>query len=445
MRPIDPQLQHEADNPTTSPSCSVDPVTVSEVKHHIKKLHNRRAPGICNITAEMLKAGGEAMFQWLTDVINAVWVNEVLPDDWRRGVILPFWKRKGDMHVCSNHRGITLLSIPGKLFSRILIDRARPAMYHHRRIHQSGFMPGRSTTDHLSSMRLLIEKAYEFRRGRDLYIAFIDLKAAFDSVDRKSIWATLRSISVPDKLVRLLERLHHQTKSSVKIDKAESTPFVITSGVRQGCTAAPDLFNCLLDHLMRRVTNRTHGILLNDYELKDLEFADDTVLFAPDLAGLTEALRIYVEEATKIGLQVNFSKTKIMAVSESTPPASITINNNTIEIVKDFIYLGSKVNTNGDLRQETLRRRALANDILRRLWKPLWRHRNISDRTKMRIYNACVLSVLLYGSETWPLSATHAKELAGFDNRAQRRVLGIRWQDRITNEEVRRRSLQPPL
>ena len=63
----------------------------------------------------------------------------------------------------------------------------------------------------------------------------------------------------------------------------------------------------------------------------------------------------------------------------------------------------------------------------------------------MCIYNACVLSVLLYGSETWPLSATEAKHLAGFDNRAQRRVLNIRWQDHVTNAEVRSRSGQPPL
>ena len=154
---------------------------------------------------------------------------------------------------------------------------------------------------------------------------------------------------------------------------------------------------------------------------------------------------MYVNEATKLGLNINYSKTKIMIVSESTPPQSIEINNHIVEVVDNFIYLGSKISRRGGIQHETSRRIALASDILRRLWRPLWKHRNIKIRTKMRIYNACVLSVLLYGSETWPLSASLARRLAGFETRAQRRVLGIRWQDRVTNEELRRRSLQPPL
>ena len=59
----------------------------------------------------MLKAGGESMIMWLTDIINHVWVRDSLPDDWRRDIILPFWKQKGDQYVCKKHRSITLLSI----------------------------------------------------------------------------------------------------------------------------------------------------------------------------------------------------------------------------------------------------------------------------------------------------------------------------------------------
>ena len=125
-----------------------------------------------------------AVVTWLTKIVNHVWPTEQIPADWRKGIILPFWKRKGDALTCSNHRGITLLSIPGKTFARVVINQAIPAMHHHRRPHQAGFMPGRSTTDHISAIRLLAEKAREFRKDRALFIAFIYLKAAFDSVDR---------------------------------------------------------------------------------------------------------------------------------------------------------------------------------------------------------------------------------------------------------------------
>ena len=184
---------------------------------------------------------------WLTNIFNHVWLTEQIPEDWRKGIILPFWKRKGDALTCSNHRGITLLSIPGKTFARVVINRAIPAMHHHRIPHQAGFMPGRPTTDHISAIRLLAEKAREFRKDRVLFIAFIDLKATFDSVDRDCLWHILHSIGIPPKIVRVLERMYTDTSSCVRINNPLSDWFTVPFVVRQGCVAAPDLFNCI-DH-----------------------------------------------------------------------------------------------------------------------------------------------------------------------------------------------------
>lgn len=186
----------------------------------------------------MLKAGGDNIILWLTEIINHVWVSESLPDDWRRGIILPFWKRKGDQLTCSNHRGITLLSIPIKLFTRILLTRALPATRSRRRQQQAGFMPNRSTTDHISALRLLIEKAREFRKDRHLFIAFIDLKAAFDTVDHGSLWNIMKSLGVPTKITMLFKQLYQDAQSCVRVSGRDSEWFPINSGVRQGCVAA---------------------------------------------------------------------------------------------------------------------------------------------------------------------------------------------------------------
>uniref|UniRef100_A0A8C5EH51 Uncharacterized protein n=1 Tax=Gouania willdenowi TaxID=441366 RepID=A0A8C5EH51_GOUWI len=88
-------------------------ITPKEVKAALRKLNNKK----------LLKFGGDCMFEWLTNIFNHVGGTERLPCEWTRGVILPFWKRKGDRLFCGNHRGITLLSIPGKLFTRILLTR----------------------------------------------------------------------------------------------------------------------------------------------------------------------------------------------------------------------------------------------------------------------------------------------------------------------------------
>ena len=137
-------------------------ITVAETKQALKKLKNNKAAGICSITAELHKSGGDSLAEWMTIIMNAVWVNKSLPHDWKRGIILPFWKNKGDKLVCSNHRGITLLSIPGKLNTRILLTRALPAIRSQRRIQQAGFIPNRSTTDHISATRFLIENPMNF-------------------------------------------------------------------------------------------------------------------------------------------------------------------------------------------------------------------------------------------------------------------------------------------
>ena len=139
------------------------------------------------------------MLQWLQLIINCVWISEKIPDDWRRGIILPFWKRKGDRLTCANHRGITLLSIPGKLLALILHRRSVSAIRSRRRIQQAGFMPGRSTIDQIFALRQIIEKCNE--HNRTLYIAFVDFNAAFDSIDRISLWDLIASLACPQNYV----------------------------------------------------------------------------------------------------------------------------------------------------------------------------------------------------------------------------------------------------
>ena len=392
----------------------------------------------------MLRAGGDNILRWLTQIINFVWVSESLPDDWRRGIILPFWKHKGDQLTCSNHRGITLLSIPGKLFTRILLTRALPATRSRRRQQQAGFMPNRSTTDHISALRLIMEKAREFRKDRHLYIAFIDLKAAFDTVDHGSLWNILKALGAPTKLITLFQQLYQGAESCVRVNGRDSEWFPINSGVWQGCVAAPELFNCVIDHLMLRTCERIPGVPLGNYILKDLEYADDTILFSETSDQLREALSVFDEESKKLGLKISWAKTKLMYIGIGPGPPSFLFDGTPVHFVPTFKYLGSTVSNTGDLKPEVDRRRAMAASVMQSLWRPLWRHRHISRETKLRVYNASVISVLLYGSETWPLNNTLAARLDGFDSRALRRIEGITWSQHVTNRALRTQTKQPP-
>ena len=113
----------------------------------------------------MLKAGGEAMIHGLHAVLTAVWQTGTIPPDWKRGLVVPIWKGKGDRQDCNNYRGITLLSVPGKVLAHLLMTRVRAHLLKFQRPEQSGFTPGKSTTDRILALRVLVERRLQFRQG----------------------------------------------------------------------------------------------------------------------------------------------------------------------------------------------------------------------------------------------------------------------------------------
>ena len=285
----------------------------SEIGNAVKRLKNNKAAGKCGLNSELLKYGGPAMLLFLHTLFSTIWQTEIIPEDWRKGVIIPLWKRKGSRSDCSNYRGITLLSVPGKLFSMVLLDRCRSIIRKTRRPEQAGFMSDRSTIEQIFTIRQIVEKTTEFRQKA--FIAFVDFRAAFDSVDRKALWWILGLTGLPEKYCRLLKALHHGTESCVQVNGWRSPFFQITIGVRQGCAVAPELFNVIIDYVMTKTTSRlSFGLKFGDHTITDVDFADDLAILSDSMEQLLEALRILREEAAKVGLHINWNKTKIIAI-----------------------------------------------------------------------------------------------------------------------------------
>ncbi|KAG7507653.1 hypothetical protein JOB18_040880 [Solea senegalensis] len=170
-------------------------------------------------------------------------------------------------------------------------------------------------------------------------IAIIDLsdKSAFDTVCHTSLGSILQALGAPPKIIALFELLYSNAQSCVRINGRDSDWFPISSGVRQGCVAAPDLFNCIIGHLMSRVCERVPGVSFGSYHLTDLGYADDTILLSIPYSQLSDALGIYNEEAEKIGLRVSWTNTKLTYVGDGPDPPQHC--NNIVEQVKNFVYL----------------------------------------------------------------------------------------------------------
>ena len=122
----------------------------------------------------------------------------------------------------------------------------------------------------------------------------------------------------------------------------------------------------------------------------------------------------------------------------------IILEGTPLEEVDSFCYLGSMADGKGGTEVDVKARIGKARAAFTQLGK-VWRARKISRKTKLRLFNACVKSVLLYGCETWKATATVIKKLQTFVNRCIRRILGVRWMDRVRNEDLWERANQVPM
>jgi len=177
----------------------------------------------------------------------------------------------------------------------------------HRRPQQSGFTAGRSTTDAILTLRLLSELHWEF--DRPLHVAYVDLKSAFDSVDRQALWKAFRGINMPQVLLKLTEDLHTGKTSQVSLGGLMSDSFSTSSGVHQGCILAPAIFCRATDWTMER-TAREAGAHVGNNLYSDLDYADDVMLMAERTETLRSAIAKFYQTAEDLGLTYRGRKLK---------------------------------------------------------------------------------------------------------------------------------------
>ena len=168
----------------------------------------------------------------------------------------------------------------------------------------------------------------------------------------------------------------------------------IGKGVRQGCTLSPCLFNFYAEYIMRKseLEEAQVGIKIAGRNINNLRYADDTTLMAEseELKGLLKKVK---EESEKVGLKLNIQKTKIMA---SGPITSWQIDGETVGTVSDFIFLGSKITTDGDCSHEIKRHLLLGRKVMTNL-DSIFKSRDTTLPTKAHLVKAMVFPVVMYG------------------------------------------------
>ena len=138
------------------------------------------------------------------------------------------------------------------------------------------------------------------------------------------------------------------------------------------------------------------------------------------------------EESEKVGLKLNIQKTKIMA---SSPITSWQINGETMETVRDFIFLGSKISADGDCSHEVKRRLLLGRKAMTNL-DSILKIRDITLLIKVRLVKAMVFPVVIYGCESWTINKAEHRRIVAFELWCWRRLLRVPWTARRSNQSV---------
>lgn len=417
---------------------NVEHPTLNEVRSVIKELKNGKAPGIDNITSELLTADSETSSKQIHKLLKTVWNDEKIPTDWTKGLIVKLPK-KGDLTNCGNWRGITLIPTTSKILGKIIVNRIAAEVNKHLREEQAGFREGRGTTEQIFILRNIIEQTVEW--NSNLYICFIDFEKAFDSVHQETLWKIIKHYGIPEKLIRLLKCMYINNECAVITSNGTSDWFKIKSGVKQGCNMSGFLFLIVIDWIMRKSTAENNtGIRWNfTTKLDDLDYADDIALLSSTREQLQRKFNNVSRYAQSTGLKINAAKTKVMRLNANTNQPVISTEQKEIEDVKSFTYLGAILTNTGGTNEDIRRRLGLARITYNKL-APIWNNNQISKRTKFRLFNSNVLSVLLYGSETWKMTKKDEHMVDTFLHKSLRRILKIYWPQRVSNEEVRERA-----
>ena len=283
-----------------------------EVKHAITELKGGKAAGADLLINELYICGQDILIPKLKCLFDAVFKSSFFPDIWKKGVIVPLYK-KGSVNDVDNYRGITLLSTLGKLFTRILNNRLNfwSDTYTIISDSQSGFRKSRSTVDNIFILQSLVDSS--LNSNNKLYVCFIDFKKAFDHVNRDCLWYKLIKSGVRGPIFNIIKNMYCDTTSRVRFNGELSDSFECKLGVRQGESLSPFLFNMFLNDIEVALHDGGfQGVNVGDVRLGSLLYADDLLLMASTRDDLQLGLDILHDYCSRWRLAINKEKTNIV-------------------------------------------------------------------------------------------------------------------------------------
>lgn len=417
------------------------PIMKEEVINVLKNVKPRKSPGPDEVPSELLKLLEDDGIDLLVDLLNTVYNTGNIPDEWLTSTFITLPK-KSNPRECSDYRTIALMSHTLKLFLKIIHKRISLKLENDISSSQFGFRQGLGTREALFGINTLVQRSLDV--NRDIYACYIDFTKAFDTVKHDKLISILKTKNIDGHDIRIIANLYWNQTAKIKVESEFSEEIQIMKGVRQGCILSPLLFNVYSEAVFEEaVLDRSMGIKINGKFVNNLRYADDTVILSGTIYHLQCALDKINNVCLKYGLNMNEKKTKLMIITKDPNNArhintKLILNNNNIERVYSYKYLGTWISSDGDMTKEIKCRVEIARAAFCKMRKT-FSNRDLSLELRIRMLKCYIFSILLYGMEAWTLKEKDMQKIQSFEMWCYRRILSISWVDKVSNQEVLRR------
>ncbi|CAJ1414131.1 unnamed protein product, partial [Effrenium voratum] len=447
-----------------------EPPTRKEFNTALSRMKTGKRGGWDDITAELIKFGGEPLQSTVFQIITDMWreAAEAGPgleaDTWcssvKEGVCIPMFKNKGDRACKDNYRNLVMLSVAAKLVARIVASRLSAWIDVSLSEQQNGFFFSRGIDDAHQLVRRILEEVVVAEGDSRVCVTSFDIVRTYTRVCRDALWCLLSRLGAPPAFVQVLKALHEHTRFRVFVHNGYSSPWLTDRGLREGCPSSPVLFNIFHDavlitfrtrraeralvlglspglpwrfkvdgHLTRRPDNKLSSRGARDCVLGDVEYADDSLIVAQvDEASSAEST--FIDSLRDWGQEEHPGKRERLVVCPRGRGA--------MEVLEEFEcrtlkHLGTLLSDKADLWPETKRRFQAGFFAVRRVAK-LWSlgsHRGrgstggLSTCRKLKVMRAVIEGTVLACGKTRVWSSAQERKIQQVLSRAVRRSLGL--------------------
>ena len=301
----------------------------------LKWISWNKSPGASGLCYDILKIAPFQVLEVISDFFKLIITLGRVPSRWKTALIVPVPK-KGDLNLIQNYRPISLTEPLRKLLEHCLLK------FINTKIGPSFLTQGGFRTNHCCNDMIIVLQEAALKFKSNLHTAFLDIRAAYDSVDRRILWRRCRNRGLPLECVDLLKELFDHNSGQVVVGGKRSEPFHIESGVLQGSVLSPCLYSIFIDDLARELSTMSK-VKVGSSVINCILYADDIALFADCPTNLQHLLDKCADHAKRNRYKFNTSKCETI----SNCPFDLKLEDETIPRTERFKYLGVEFTAKG--------------------------------------------------------------------------------------------------